>query len=404
MKFSFNKEQFIRKYITGRNENLTTHDIEVNYHHFVNAIKGKAILVIGGAGTIGSAYIKSILPFEPRSITVVDYNENGLTELVRDLRSTPHLPVPSSFITYPFDFGSPLLAKLLSSHSFDVIASFAAHKHVRSEKDIIAVEAMIQNNVFNTWNLLNLAKSHNIDSVFAVSTDKASNPVNVMGGSKKLMENILLSFSDQLQVTTARFANVAFSNGSLLDGFMHRMALGQPLAAPNDVKRYFVTPSESGAICMLASLLGDSSDIFFPKLAEDSMKTFSEIADQFLYELGLTPEICASENEAKEKTATRSPLSSTYPVFYFQSETTGEKSFEEFFTKEEILDLGSFKSLGIVKHSKIPSMQTIQSQLESFKKMFAQKETKKEDVIGLMKEIIPEFDHQETGKNLDTKM
>jgi len=401
---TFNVQQFIKKAIVNRDEMLCSLDIEQHQEELKNKIYQKAFLVIGGAGTIGAAYIKSILPFEPGSITVIDYNENGLTELIRDLRSTPHLKVPPSFITYPFDFGSPLLAKLLDAHSFDVIASFAAHKHVRSEKDILAVEAMIQNNVFNTWNLLNLAKEHQINSVFAVSTDKASNPVNVMGGSKKIMENILLAFSDQLKITTARFANVAFSNGSLLDGFIHRMALGQPLTAPSDVKRYFVTPSESGAICMLASLLGESSDIFFPKLEEGSMKTFSEIADQFLFELGLTPATCTSENEAKEKAAKRSADDKTYPVYYFESDTTGEKSFEEFYTQEEKLDLDTFKSLGIIKDSNIPSLKIIHDQLEILKDLFSRKGTTKEVVILLMKDIIPEFTHQEKGKNLDSKM
>jgi FlaA1/EpsC-like NDP-sugar epimerase len=331
------------------------------------------------------------LPFAPGRITIIDYNENGLTEIIRDLRSTPDLFVPRDVITYAFDFGSSLTEKLLSTYHFDTIACFAAHKHVRSEKDLLAVEAMIQNNVFNTKRLLELAVNHQPSHVFAVSTDKAANPVNIMGGSKKLMERLILAYSAHVTVSTARFANVAFSNGSLLYGFNNRIANGQPLSAPNDVLRYFVSPAESGHICMMASLLGHSGDIFFPKLDKDGMKGFSEIADLFLYELGYKPDYCSSEQEAKEKSSRWTPKDKHYPVYYFKSDTTGEKPYEEFYTDEEELELTSFKSLGIIKNAKRSSIEEINDQINELRLLFSRAGTTKEDIVDLMRKLIPKL-------------
>jgi len=397
-------DRFIREHIVNREVSLFQKDILSHQTELTRACKGKSFLVIGGAGTIGSNYIRAILPYEPKHITVIDYSENGLTELVRDLRSSNDLPVPDEFITYAFDFGLPLLEKVMQQTHFDVIACFAAHKHVRSEKDAIAVEAMFQNNVFNTAKLLNLANAHHPEHVFAVSTDKASGPVNVMGGTKKLMENLILAYSPYLNMTTARFANVAFSNGSLLDGFINRLAHRQPITAPNDVKRYFVSPEESGQICMISSLLGQSADIFFPKLAVESTKTFSAIATAFLEEMGLKPDLCGSEVEAKNKAAKRRESDSFYPVYYFTSDTTGEKSLEEFYGANERKDLESFVSLGVIKNSTIVSLPEIDKQLSEFRDLFLEPDLQKDQIVALMKKYIPDFDHQETGRNLDSKM
>ena len=397
-------EDFINKNIVERDFSICDADIRTYYENLSLEIKGKSFLVIGGAGTIGSAYIRSIVPFGPARITIVDYNENGLTEIIRDLRSTPGLDVPKDIITYAFDFGSPLLGKLFEKEKFDTIACFAAHKHVRSEKDVLAIQAMVTNNLFNTKRLLDYAVEYQPDHFFAVSTDKAANPVNVMGCTKKFMENLLLAYSSKLNITTARFANVAFSNGSLLDGFNKRFASGQPLTAPKDIKRYFVTPAESGHICMLASLLGQSSDIFFPKLNDEGMKSFAEIADAYLFELGYKPDHSSSEEEAKQKSAKWKPTDPTYPVYYFDSDTSGEKSFEEFYTEDEELDLSAFKALGIIKNSERPSIEEVNKQLDELQALFATQNLSKEKIVGFLKECIPGFEHIETGKNLDSKM
>lgn len=394
---------FIDKHITKRAASLFEEDVLSHEAALKSNIRGKSILVIGGAGTIGSNYIKAMLAYEPASLVVVDTSENELTELTRDLRSDKSIKVPGKYITYPFDFGSAVFEKLLYSHHFDIVACFAAHKHVRSEKDHLAIEAMINNNVFNTHKLLENLMSNKPAHFFSVSTDKAANPVNVMGASKKLMEKILLAYSSEMKITTARFANVAFSNGSLLYGFVQRLMKRQPLSAPADVKRYFVSPTESGQLCMLASVLGQSGDIFFPGLEENAMMTFSEIAEKFLFEMGLQPDYCQTETEAKEKAANWTQHHRTYPVYFFNSDTSGEKMYEEFFESSDILDLKSFHRLGIIKLKDKPDMGTLNELLSEFRSLFSG-QASKDDIIKLINKHIPGFTHIETGKNLDSKM
>lgn len=395
--------QFIKTHITKRNQSLFYQDILSHKAALTENLSGKSVLVIGGAGTIGSNYIKAILPFNPASLTVVDYSENELTELTRDLRSDINIKVPEHYITYPFDFGSPIFQKLLQTTHFDIVACFAAHKHVRSEKDHLAIEAMITNNVFNTQQLLENLLVHNPAHIFSVSTDKAANPVNVMGASKKLMEKVLMAYTSELKITTARFANVAFSNGSLLYGFVQRMMKRQPLSAPADVRRYFVSPEESGELCMLASLLGESGDIFFPKLQEDAMMTFAEIAEKFLFEMGLQPYYCNSETEAKEKAANWTAVQKSYPVYFFNSDTSGEKMYEEFYDEKDIVDLTSFQELGIIKSNEKPDIKTVNALIDEFRVLF-QKEISKDQIIELLNKYLPDFSHIETGKYLDAKM
>jgi len=400
---NFKIDEFIKKHITKRPTSYFLNDIESNRDRLISEIKGKKILVIGGGGTIGSSFVKAILPFEPSSLIVVDYSENGLTELTRDLRSQ-EIYMPAEYITYPFDFGGEVFAKMFRKRNFDVVACFAAHKHVRSEKDHLAIEAMVNNNVFNTKKLIDLALESKPKHFFSVYTDKAANPVNVMGGSKKLMEKVLMAYTDELKICTARFANVAFSNGSLLAGFIERIMKRQPLSSPNDVKRYFVSPEESGQLCMLACLLGESSDIFFPKLDESQMMTFSDIAELFLNEIGLAPKYCDSEQEAKTIAQNWSSDNDSYPVYFFKTDTSGEKSFEEFYTKNDQVDMTTFSALGIVKKSEVPSKADIDQNLEEFIALFDSENVDKSKVVSLISKYLPYFNHIETGKSLDQKM
>lgn len=401
----FNTTDFISKYITGRQESLFKKDIEANYDLLKQKIDGKSVLVVGGAGTIGSSFIKAILNFNPSKIYVIDINENGLTELVRDVRSSNGLNVPKDFITYPINFGDTIFEKILRNQApFDIVANFAAHKHVRSEKDHYSIEAMIENNVIKAKKLLDLLLEFPPKHFFCVSTDKAANPVNVMGASKKLMEDVILAYSTKIPITTARFANVAFSNGSLLFGFLERIMKRQPLSSPSDVKRYFVSPEESGQLCMLACILGESGDIFFPKLNAEDMKTFSEIAVDFLKQFGKKPFLCDSEKQAKEKASILSPSSKLYPVYFFKSDTSGEKHFEEFYTDKEELDLVRFKELGVVKNAPKQKLEHINKMFSSFQEVFNKNDVKKQDVIRILEQYIPNFEHIETGKSLDQKM
>ena len=400
----FEVNAFIKKYITRRPDSMFLADIDANKETLSQAIHGKKLLIIGGAGTIGSSFIKAIIRFKPASLIVVDYNENGLTELTRDLRSSYNEFVPAEYITYPFDFGGPIFAKLLKDHQFDLIACFAAHKHVRSEKDHLAIEAMVKNNVFNTKNLIELAMANKPNHFFCVSTDKAANPVNVMGASKKVMERVLLSYSNDLKITTARFANVAFSNGSLLFGFLERIMKRQPLSAPLDIKRYFVSPEESGQLCMLACVLGQSSDIFFPKLDASQMMSFSKIAEHFLEEMGLVAEHCKTPEEARQKAKAWQTGTKEYPVYFFASDTSGEKPYEEFFTNTDEVDMTTFRALGVVKNAEILPKENIDKMIHRFDSLFASNKIDKKDVVDLLNNILPDFSHIETGKGLDEKM
>lgn len=400
----FNQEVFIQQYVTKRKHSFFEQDIANNRAVLTERIGGKSVLVIGGAGTIGSSFIKAILPFRPGKLTVVDYSENGLTELTRDLRSSYNDFIPKEYITYPFDFGGTIFKKLYRSQSYDIVACFAAHKHVRSEKDHLAIEAMIRNNVFNTKKLLDLATERPPEHFFSVSTDKAANPVNVMGASKKLMEKVLMSYTNDLKISTARFANVAFSQGSLLYGFNYRISKRQPISSPSDVRRYFVSPIESGQLCMLACLLGQSKDIFFPKLEESQMMTFSSIAEQYLNSLGMQPDYCSSEDEARAKAAAWQPNNKKYPVYFFKTDTSGEKSYEEFFTKTDAVNMELFQALGVIQNKNVPKKEDIHLLLKEFETLFETDSTNKASIVSLLNKYLPDFSHIETGKSLDQKM
>lgn len=402
---NFNLKLFISENITKRKESLFASDICKNESNLRACIEGKTMLVIGGAGSIGSSFIKACLPFRPRSLVVVDISENGLAELTRDLRSTKDCFIPEDYVTYPINFADTVFEKIFKSRKgFDIIANFSAHKHVRSEKDIYSVEALLKNNVLNAKKLLDLMKEIPPKTFFCVSTDKAANPVNVMGASKRIMEDLIFSYSDYFPVKTARFANVAFSNGSLPAGFLERIAKFQPISAPSDVKRYFVSPKESGEICMLACMLGNNREIYFPKLEKISTMTFSEIAEKLLITLGYSIIKCSSETEAKEKAVNLFAGSTEYPVYFSVSDTTGEKAYEEFFTDTETVDMKQFDSLGVIKNIQKRPYHEIERLMIELDRVFKNESLQKSEVIKIIKDFLPNFDHEEKNKNLDGKM
>ena len=401
----FNLEQFISKYVTKRERSMFLSDIEKNREELTKKIKGKSVLVIGGAGSIGSSFIRAILPFEPRTLVVVDTNENALAELTRDLRSTYGMYVPDDYIPYPMDFASPVFGKMFKERGgFEIVGNFSAHKHVRSEKDIYSVEALIQNNILHAKGLLDLLSKYPPEEYFCVSTDKAANPVNIMGASKRVMEDLIFSYSDKFPVKTARFANVAFSNGSLPAGCLARISKLQPISAPSDVKRYFVSPEESGQICMLSCMLGENRAIFFPKLEEAQMMTFDAIATALIEEHGFTVEQCASDQEAIEKAVALKNGSTSYPVHYSVSDTSGEKPFEEFVTDTETADMQRFSSLGVITGKEIPDKAKVDDLCSRLSSAFEAEKTTKEEIVSILKDYLPNFEHIETGKSLDSKM
>lgn len=397
--------QFISKHVTKRPESMFLTDIETNCEQLSRKIQNKTVLVIGGAGSIGSSFIKAILPFKPASLVVVDINENALAELTRDLRSTKGRYVPQEYITYPMDFASDVFRKMFRSRKgFDIVANFSAHKHVRSEKDIYSVEALIQNNVLHAKGLLDLLTEFPPEEFFCVSTDKAANPVNIMGASKRIMEDLIFSYSDVFPVKTARFANVAFSNGSLPAGFLERIAKQQPISAPSDVKRYFVSPEESGQICMLACMLGENRAIFFPKLEEEQMMTFDSIAENLLHEYGYQILKCQSDEEAIDKSENLKKGGNLYPVHFSVSDTSGEKPFEEFYTDTETIDMDRFQALGVITDKEKCDQNKLLRLLADLENIFREQKVEKEEVIQIIGEYLPNFSHIETGRSLDSKM
>lgn len=401
----FSLDQFILKHITKRSTSMFYADIEANRNALSQKIAGKSVLVIGGAGSIGASFIKAILPFKPSALVVVDSNENALAELTRDLRATKGMNVPDEYIPYPMDFASPVFEKMFRNHGgFNIVSNFSAHKHVRSEKDIYSIEAMLQNNVLHAKLLLDLISEFPPDEYFCVSTDKAANPVNIMGASKRLMEDVIFSYSDMFPVKTARFANVAFSNGSLPAGFLARIQKLQPLSAPSDVRRFFVSPDESGQICLLSCILGENREIFFPKLEEAQMMTFDAIATELLRAYGYEVLECSSDAEAIDKAEELKKGSNFYPVYYAMSDTSGEKPFEEFVTDTETADMDRFLSLGVIIGKQIPDKGKVEKLFVDLNSAFKSEKTTKEEIIKIMKEYMPNFEHIETGKSLDSKM
>ncbi len=405
MKILFDLSHFISEKVTKRPVSMFFEDVQKNKPELTEKIETKSILVIGGAGSIGSSYIKAVLAYKPKTLVVVDVNENGLAELTRDLRSTKDLFMPEDYITYPMDYASPTFEKMFRGRrGFDIVANFAAHKHVRSEKDIYSVEALLRNNVLHAKKLLDLLTEFPPEEYFCVSTDKAANPVNIMGASKRIMEDVIFAYSDKFPVKTARFANVAFSNGSLPAGFLTRMQKLQPLTAPSDVKRYFVSPEESGEICMLSCMLGNNREIFFPKLQEEQMITFDTIATDLLCAHGYEVLFCDSDEDAISKAELLKKGSNLYPVYYSVSNTSGEKAFEEFYTDEESVDMSRLQSLGVITGKELVDINKVNELFDKLENALSKDVITKEEIVKIIGSYLPNFEHIEKGKSLDSKM
>ena len=390
--------------LIGRDKELFEKDIKTHEETLSSIIKNNSFLVIGGAGSIGQSVVKEIFSRDPKRIYVVDINENNLVELVRDIRSSLGY-IAGDFKTFALDCGSiEYEALVLEQAPFDYILNLSALKHVRSEKDPFTLMRMIDVNILNAENILSYAARNKCSKYFCVSTDKATNPVNMMGASKRIMEMFLMKASLDVTVSTARFANVAFSDGSLLHGFNQRLQKKQPISAPRDVRRYFVTPKEAGELCLFSCLLGENRDVFFPKLSEKlHLITFSEIAVMYLENSGYEPVVCDSEDEARQM-AKDMKNSKEWPCYFFDSDTTGEKDFEEFYTKEEKIDWESLASIGIIKNEAVFDGQKLTfflQRIESLKKL---KKWSKNDLLDLFIDMLPNFDHKEKNKNLDQKM
>jgi FlaA1/EpsC-like NDP-sugar epimerase len=398
--------EFVSKSITKRKVSMFVEDIIRDNEMIEERINGKKFLVIGGAGSIGSSFIHAILAYYPEALVVVDINENSLAELTRDLRSSgDKIHIPDDYVTYPMDYASNVFAKMFRDRKgFDYVANFSAHKHVRSEKDIYSIESLLKNNIIHAKALLNLLTEFPPEMYFCVSTDKAANPVNIMGASKRIMEDMIFSYSDIFPVTTARFANVAFSNGSLPAGFLARLSKHQPLSAPSDVKRYFISLKESGQICMLACLLGKNREIFFPKLYKSQMMSFDKIATELLHAYGYEVLECSSEQEAIANVERLQSGSNKYPVYYSVSDTSGEKDYEEFFTDNEDVDLERMKALGIIIGKKVPDKVKIKLLCSRLQEEFDKECSDKEAIIKILHDYLPNFHHIELNKNLDSKM
>lgn len=401
----FELGSFVSEFVTGRKSSMFQCDLERNKRKLREKIDQRSVLVIGGAGSIGSSFIKAILQFHPAVLVVVDTNENELAELARDLRSTANTRIPKEFVLYPMSFSSKIFEKMFRSRKgFQIVANFSAHKHVRSEKDIYSIEALLQNNVLQAKKLLNLLAEFPPEEYFCVSTDKAANPVNIMGASKRIMEDVIFSYSDCFPVKTARFANVAFSNGSLPAGFLARLSKYQPLSAPSDIKRYFVSLEESGQICLLACMLGKNREIFFPKLDKVQMMSFDAIATALLQNYGYEVVECVSEEEARKRAEELKRGSKKYPVYYTVSDTSGEKPYEEFYTGNESIDMERFHSLGVITDTVIPDKKRVNSLVNCLEVAFEKPTISKKEIVEIMSSYLPNFNHIEKGRVLDSKM
>lgn len=390
--------------LIGRTSPLFQQDLLSSNVKLKNIVAKSRFLVIGGAGSIGHAVTREIFKRNPKALHVVDISENNLVELVRDIRSTVGYG-KGVFKTFAIDCGSLEFEALMAAEGpYDYVFNLSALKHVRSEKDPYTLMRMITVNVFNTINTLRAAEAMGVKNYFCVSTDKAANPVNMMGASKRIMEKFLMRESLRQKISMARFANVAFSDGSLLHGFNQRFFKRQPFAAPYDVRRYFVTPQESGELCLLSGLLGENRDIFFPKLRENlRLITFSDIAVSYLRERGYEPHECESENEARER-ANELMAQKRWPCYFFKSDTTGEKDFEEFFTDDENLDFERFETIGIIKNEPDFNSVNLDRFMMDIEDLRKQGTWTKDDIVKLFFGIIPEFAHRETGKYLDERM
>lgn len=390
--------------IIDRKQKLFEEDIRLNESSLTKSVSASRFLVLGGAGTIGQAVVKEIFKRHPKKLHVVDLSENNLVELVRDIRSTFGY-IDGEFKTFVLDIGSIEYDAFINyDGQYDYVLNLSALKHVRSEKDPFTLMRMIQVNILNTIKTIDQSIAAGVKKYFCVSTDKAANPVNMMGGSKRIMEMFLMQKSKQINISTARFANVAFSDGSLLYGFEQRLKKSQPFAAPSDIKRYFVIPEESGELCLMSCIFGENRDIYFPKLDEQlHLVTFSDIGERFLKLHGYKPYLCSSEEEARENLE-ELKAKQLWPCLFTPSDTTGEKGFEEFYTANEVLDMNKHLALGVVKNEAQVDEEKLAYFLSRIAEMRANKSWTKDEIVSLFHEMIQNFGHQEMHKNLDSKM
>ena len=390
--------------LIGRNSKLFENDIDIHEKKLSRIVSLSSFLVIGGAGSIGQAVSKEIFKRNPKKLHIVDISENNMVELVRDIRSSFGY-IEGDFQTFSLDISSVEYDTFIKNDGlYDYVLNLSALKHVRSEKDPFTLMRMIETNIFNTDKTLKQSIEKGTKKYFCVSTDKAANPVNMMGASKRVMEMFVHRNSLDIDVSMARFANVAFSDGSLLHGFNQRIQKKQPIVAPNDIKRYFVTPQESGELCLMSCIFGENRDIFFPKLsAELNLTSFSDIAIKYLKNLGFESYLCKDEDEAREL-AKILPPEGKYPCLFTSSDTTGEKDFEEFFTDSELLDMERFEHIGIIKNDSDFNDTLLEEFEESIQKMLNNRAWKKEQIVELFFKMIPDFGHKETGKYLEGKM
>lgn len=389
--------------IIGRNRMLFDEDVLHWEDDLSREVERSRFLVLGGAGSIGQAVVKELFKRQPLKLHVVDISENNLVELVRDLRSSLGY-INGDFRTFALDIQSDEFDQYCKEEEgFDYVLNLSALKHVRSEKDPYTLMRMVQVNVLNTIKTVDWAMTTGVKKYFCVSTDKAANPVNMMGASKRIMELFLFERGKRIPISTARFANVAFSDGSLLHGFSQRMMKKQPIVAPNDVRRYFVTPEEAGLLCLFSCVLGESNDIFFPKLSEDlHLSKFSDIAVEYLKDQGKKPKLAHSEEEARAMCHHISD--DEWPCYFSPSDTTGEKDFEEFFREDEVVDWERFNQLGIVKNNSTVSSDLLEEFLKGIDNWKSKEVWDKEEMVALFKRLLPEFEHEEKGKYLDAKM
>ncbi|NMM42021.1 UDP-N-acetylglucosamine 4,6-dehydratase [Pseudoalteromonas arctica] len=390
--------------LIGREKLLFIDDIIKAEKVLSEKVSKSRFLVLGGAGSIGQAVTKEIFKRNPKKLHVVDISENNMVELVRDIRSSFGY-INGDFQTFALDIGSiEYDAFIKADGQYDYVLNLSALKHVRSEKDPYTLMRMIDVNVFNTDKTIQQSIDAGVKKYFCVSTDKAANPVNMMGASKRIMEMFLMRKSEQISISTARFANVAFSDGSLLHGFNQRIEKKQPIVAPNDIKRYFVIPQESGELCLMSCIFGENRDIFFPKLSESlHLITFADIAVKYLAEKGYEPHLCTSEDEARELVKTL-PAQGKWPCLFTSSDTTGEKDFEEFFTDHETLNMDRFENLGIIKNEAQYNAELLSVFEQTISELKADRAWTKEQIVQLFFAMLPNFGHKETGKYLDSKM
>jgi FlaA1/EpsC-like NDP-sugar epimerase len=390
--------------LIGREQELFSNDIKTHETELINIVTKSSFLVVGAAGSIGQAVTKEIFKRNPKKLHAVDISENNMVELVRDIRSSFGY-IEGDFQTFALDIGSIEYDSFIEADGqYDYVLNLSALKHVRSEKDPFTLMRMIDVNIFNTEKTLLQSAAKGTKKYFCVSTDKAANPVNMMGASKRIMEMFLMRRSADITISTARFANVAFSDGSLLHGFNQRIQKSQPIVAPKDIKRYFVTPQESGELCLMSCIFGENRDIFFPKLSEAlHLISFADIAIKYLEQLGFEPYLCESEDEARELAKTL-PEQGKWPCLFTSSDTTGEKDFEEFFTDNENLDMQRFENLGVIKNDAIFDAELVSQFETEITEMKSAKAWNKEQIVKLFFKMIPDFGHKETGKYLDSKM